>query len=132
MFHERVASRELPRRAGVCTHDMTEYKDWELHARTSEGDPNRASCVVVSPYGVPTAATRAGSKDVARQKAREVVDEIIEEYYPARPDSPLGRYPPPLHFHPRPGQDRGIGWVAGRQRISDAAAKMICAEVAAE
>lgn len=94
----------------------TSYRDWTIHTR-----PGSVSCVVESPYGVLTTATVG---EGAEEKAREIIDALIEDYYP---DGPMGRYPPPTGFHRKPGQpEEGVGFVAGAQRLSQAESRTVC------
>lgn len=99
------------------------YRRWALYCRRGEAG---WECVVVSPYGVVTTAVGAPEKAKALEAAKNAVDCIIDEHYPG---GEMGRYPPPTTYTPRPGQRRGLPFVAGRQRVSEPQARAYCEAV---
>lgn len=97
---------------------QAQYRQWHLFLRTDE-----QTCVVVSPYGVPTAAATRATTDTAVAEAKDIVDRLIEEHYP---ETGWGRYLPPLQYRPKPGQPRGWLCTAGGQRLPDSLAEAAC------
>lgn len=103
--------------------DPVLHRQWRLYLRKDEA---KWACVVVSPYGVPTAAAQADERDEALCKGREIADHFIESHYP---DRQSGRYGPPTQFRPKPGQPSGWSLVTGRQVLSGEIARCVCTGV---
>jgi len=102
------------------------YRQWTIHMRQED---DRWLGVLQSPYDELTAALQAEEKERLWKALKKQVDETIDEHYPK---TELGRYLPPTEFHPRPGQPKGAGWVAGRQRLPKRLARRVCEAVSAK
>lgn len=81
-----------------------QYRKWRFVFRDADAE-GEVDCLIISPYGVPTGAVKGVTRQGAQEEAENVVDQIIEDHYP---NAEYGRYTPPTHRRPRPGQPHGV------------------------